>query len=436
MRMPTRRGVFLLALGLPLGFAAIALNENVWVLSIIWFAASIFALAVDAFFTARLSAVEISVTPLPLLYIGETDPLEIRAQLIAKRRGFKLEIAAEFNERLAPIAPLSFQVAPTGSVTSILLRPLVRGMAELKTLIVRWAGPLGLMAAQHRIPLNMQMPIIPNTRAVARESARLEFNDAIIGLKQQRRKGQGGEFEALREFGQGSDRRHIDWKHSARHHKLLVKEFDTERNHNVVFAFDSGQLMGEPVGDLARLDHAINGSLMLARICMKSGDKLGLFSFNAQAGRYLAPSGGPQSFGVFAGQTAKIEQVPVETNYTLGLSELSNRLQRRSLIIVMTEFTDSTTAQLMIENLGRLAKKHLILFVCFKDDVLQGLKSEARKSTQDVARIVVADELARERRMVLEKLRRLGLLVLETEPKQFSFDVIQRYLDIKLRSLI
>ncbi len=436
MRMPTRRGVFLLALGLPVGFAAIALSENVWALSVIWFAATFFALAVDAFFTARLSAAEINIMPLPLLFIGETDPLEIHARLVAKRRGFEIDIAADFNERVAPVAPLSFEIVPAGTKVSIPVRPLVRGIAELKTLIVRWSGPLGLMAAQHRIAVNMQMPIIPNTRAVARESARLEFNDAIIGLKQQRRKGQGGEFEALREFGQGSDRRHIDWKHSARHHKLLVKEFDTERNHNVVFAFDSGQLMGEPVHDVARLDHAINGSLMLARICMKSGDKLGLFSFNALAGHFLAPSGGPQSFGVFAGQTARIEQQPVETNFTLGLSELANRLQRRSLIIVMTDFTDSTTAQLMIENLGRLAKKHLILFVCFKDDVLQGLKQGARKTTDDIARIVVADELARERRMVLEKLRRLGLLVLETEPKQFSFDVIQRYLDIKSRSLI
>jgi uncharacterized protein (DUF58 family) len=436
MRMPTKRGVFLLVLGVPVSFAAIALSENVWAVSLLWLAGAIFALVVDAFFAAPFSALEITTQAPKLLYIGEEDPLDMSLQVQHPRRGFKLDLVADFNERVAPVPPTVITISQVATLASIPIKAVSRGLAELKSVTLRWAGPLGLMANQYKLALDISLPVVPNTRAVAREAARIEFNDAILGLKQQRRKGQGTEFEALREFGQGSDRRHIDWKHSARHDKLLVKEFDTERNHNVVFAFDSGQLMAEPLGDLTRLDHAINGSLMLARICMKSGDKLGLYSFDAAIGRYLSPSGGAHSFGVFAAQTAKIHHIALETNYTLGLTDLANRLQRRSLILVMTEFSDSTTAQLMIENLGRLAKKHLVLFICFKDKDIQQLKSIPRKSREDVARIVVAEEFARERHVVLEKLRRLGLLVLETEPQYFSFDIIQRYLDIKSRSLI
>jgi uncharacterized protein (DUF58 family) len=318
---------------------------------------------------------------------------------------------------------------------------LKRGLAVLNYINLRWTGPLGLMAAQHRLEINAQMPVVPNTRAVARDSVKLAFDDAIMGLKQQRRKGQGSEFEALREFGSGMDRRHIDWKHSARHSKLLAKEFDTERNHNIIFAFDSGQLMGEPIageqGDaLTRLDRAINSGLMMAHVCLRAGDKIGMFAFDATVRRYLAPSGGSRAFPVFASESGRVEQGAFETNFTLGLTDLGRRLERRSLIVVMSEFTDSTTAELMIENLGRLARKHLVMFVTFANRDLDKIRRAEPKMTLDVGRAVVADELLRERKVVLERLRRMGLMVLETAPESLSLNLIQRYLEIKERELI
>ncbi len=439
MRFPTRRGVFAVATGLPVSFAAITLTENWWQFSLIWLALSLLALLIDMIFTTPRRAVEVSATPPGLLYIGESDPLRLKLDIVNPWKPMMADIGIAFNDVVEPLPIVAVQVG--GGAIDVPVRAQRRGLAELDYLNLRWTGPLGLMAAQHKLPINARMPVVPNTRAVARDSVKLAFDDAILGIKQQRRKGSGSEFEALREFGSGMDRRHIDWKHSARHSKLLAKEFDTERNHNIIFAFDSGQLMGEPLANengesLTRLDRAINAGLMMAHVCLRAGDKIGLFSFDATVRRFLAPSGGAKAFPIFAGESGRVEQGAFETNFTLGLTDLGRRLERRSLIVVMSEFTDSTTAELMIDNLGRLAKKHLVMFVTFSDRDLDRVRSAEPKITLDVGRAVVADELLRERKIVLERLRRLGLMVLETVPEALSLNMIQRYLDIKERELI
>ncbi|NER06827.1 MAG: DUF58 domain-containing protein, partial [Okeania sp. SIO3C4] len=138
--------------------------------------------------------------------------------------------------------------------TAFELTPVRRGMAQIREVWVRWRGPLGLAAKRHREDLNVEIPVTPNTRWVKEEAIRLYARDADFGIKAQIDRGDGSEFDALREFVSGMDPRAIDWKHSARHRSLLAKEFRTERNHNIVFAFDTGRLMSEPLDGGADLD--------------------------------------------------------------------------------------------------------------------------------------------------------------------------------------
>jgi uncharacterized protein (DUF58 family) len=439
MRYPTRRGVFLVATGLPLSFAAITLSEFWWQFALIWLGITLLALLVDAAFTTPRKAVTVTAKPPSLLYIGESESLLLRFDNVAPWREMVARVGVAFNDLVEHLPEV--EIAVGGGIVEVPVRALKRGLAKLNYLTLSWTGPLGLMSAQHRLDIDAEMPVVPNTRAVARDSVRLAFDDALLGLKQQRRRGVGSEFDALREFGSGMDRRHIDWKHSARHSKLLAKEFDTERNHNIVFAFDSGQLMNDPLGSnaghaISRLDRAINSGLMMTHICLRAGDKVGLFAFDSAVRRYLAPSGGAHAFPLFAAEAGKIEQGPYETNFTLGLTDLGRRLERRSLIVVMSEFTDSTTAELMIENLSRLSKKHLIMFVTFSDQILTHFRNAPPRGTADVSRAVVSEVLFRERKIVLERLRRLGLLVLDAAPESLSLQMIQTYLDIKQRELI
>jgi uncharacterized protein (DUF58 family) len=206
----------------------------------------------------------------------------------------------------------------------------------------------------------------------------------------------------------------------------------------VIFAFDCGQLMGEPIAaqDLSRLDVSINSALMLAHICLRAGDRIGLFAFDALVRRRLDPVGGSTAFRLFAHQAGRVEQQAFESNYTLGLTTLGGALERRSLIILFSEFVDTTTAELMIDHLGRLAKRHLILFVCFNDPQLAAIGEQPLKSRSALAAAVVANDMVQERRIVLERLKRAGLMVIETQAGALTPQLLERYIEIKQRELI
>jgi uncharacterized protein (DUF58 family) len=267
-------------------------------------------------------------------------------------------------------------------------------------------------------------------------AVRLNTRDALFGSKAVLQLGDGSEFDALRDYAPGLDRRTIDWKHSARHRRLVSKEFRAERNHQIVLAFDTGYLMREPLAGIPKLDHAINAGLVLAYASLKSGDRVGLFGFDAKPRRYAAPLGGPRQFARLQREAAGLDYSAEEANFTLALADLAGRLSRRSLIVLTTEFIDTVTAELMLENVARLASRHLVLFVTLQDPDLPAIIDAPPRSFAGLARSVVADELRRDRLVVFERLRRLGVQCLEAPHNAIGIELINRYLAIKQRESI
>ena len=208
---------------------------------------------------------------------------------------------------------------PTRAIPS--LRPLRRGQIHVDGLWLSWRGPLGLARFVRRMPLDATIDVLPNVRGVQNARCNSSFRRRSMAS---RRRGSGAK-DAVRSAARifaGGRPRHIDWKHSARHRKLLVKEFDTERNHQVVMAFDTGHLMLEPVDGMTRLDHAINAGLLLAWIGLHAGDLVGTYGFDARVRQYMAPIRGVANFSQIQRATAAIAYHTEETNFTLGLAEL------------------------------------------------------------------------------------------------------------------
>jgi uncharacterized protein (DUF58 family) len=286
------------------------------------------------------------------------------------------------------------------------------------------------------VPVGRTIAVLANVRGV--QSAALQFysNEAVLGLKVQREKGIGTEFEALAEFAPGMDSRFIDWKHSARHRKLLAREFGVERNHQIVMGFDTGYLMREPVDGLAKLDHAINAGLLLAWISLRGGDLVGIYGFDAVIRHYLRPIRTLAAFPRIQEAVAKLDYRSEETNFTLALAELNIRLRRRALVILFTDFVDTVTAELLIESLQRVANRHVVLFVTLRDSVLSNLTDRSPESFDDVADAVIAYDLLRDRKIVLERLERLGIHCLDVSTATLPAGLINRYLAIKQRGLI
>ncbi|MEM7767834.1 MAG: DUF58 domain-containing protein [Pseudomonadota bacterium] len=437
MIYPSPLAIALMALGVPVALVLAVLAPGLWVLSAGWIAGVAALIYGDAVLGARLRAVRIDVDALPLLYMGASDPLPVRMAFASGPVPDRAELRLEVGERLAPLPTLRLKGFPGGvHETECVLVPVRRGTAEIVEVWARWRGPLGLAVKRYRETLDITMPVTPNTRWVKEEAIRLYSRDADFGIKAQIDRGDGSEFDALREFAAGMDPRAIDWKHSARHRSLLAKEFRTERNHNIVFAFDTGRLMSEPLDGVAKLDRAINAALLLAYVSLRSGDKTMVFGFDAQPGLATGTLAGTRAFPRLEMLASRLDYSSEEANYTLALSDLAGRLNRRSLVILFTDFVDTISAELMLENVRRLADRHLVVFASFEDAALQTFIDAPPLEAEDVGRAVIADGLLRDREIVFRKLQRMGAQVIETTPKGFGAALVSRYLQIKQREML
>ena len=331
---------------------------------------------------------------------------------------------------------LRFAAGADTAEVSIPIVPRRRGRAAIESVSLRWRGPLGFAQRIQTRAVNGEFAVVPNLPAVRKVALEFFSNDTARGVKVERFQGDGTEFDTLREFAPGMDSRRIDWKSSAKHRKLLQRQFRAERDHQVVIAFDTGRLMSEEVEGLPRVDHAINGALILAYVGLRTGDRVGLFAFDEAERLYLAPQRGQKAFAELQQQTAALEYRDLETNFTLGLLQLTTRLRRRTLIVLFTDFVDSVTAELMIANLGQLGRRHLILFVSLKDPELLRLMDREPHDVRDLHRAAVAHDFAVERRKVFAKLQSMGIHLIDAEPSQVSPNLVRHYLDIKRRELV
>jgi uncharacterized protein (DUF58 family) len=134
--------------------------------------------------------------------------------------------------------------------------------------------------------------------------------------------------------------------------------------------------------------------------------------------------------------TAAIDYSTSETNHTLGLATLAERLQRRSMIVVFTDFADTIGAEMMVENIARLARRHMIVFVAFHDEELETLRSAELRSSDDVSRAVIAHQLLRERSLVLARLRRMGVFIVDAPAEKLGPELVQAYDELRRRERI
>jgi uncharacterized protein (DUF58 family) len=273
--------------------------------------------------------------------------------------------------------------------------------------------------------------IWPDLSGVRSKELQTFMRDAQVGLLSRRIRGEGTQFEALSEYEPGMDRRRIDWKASARHNQLYARENESERNNQIIFAFDCGQAMCEPVDGMPRIDRAVSAALACSYVALKSGDKVSLFGF-AQKPQVMTPFiTDSRAFNRLQGAAAALDYSATEPNFTLALATLTTKLKRRSLIVLFSDFTDTTAAELMIESIGRLVSKHLVLFVTIADSELEEYLSQDPTNMTTLAQSVTAQTLSHQRSIVLQRLRQMGVDVIEAPWEQIGYDLIDRYFLIK-----
>jgi len=433
---PTRRAILLAAAGGPLALLVAALAPGMWFVATLWILLTAALLVADAVLAAPVSALELAVTAPPVAGVGRSGELEVVARFdrLAPR---EVEIAVDADERLDFAAGRErLRLEGGAGLARFAFHARRRGEGRVTGVWARWRGPLGLVWRQRRETPATTVAVTPDIESVREEGLKLFARDAPAGVKAQMDVGEGTEFHALKEFQIGMDLRSIDWKQTARHGKLVAREFRTERNHDIILAFDCGRLMSAPVAGQARIDHAINAGLILAFVGLKVGDRVGLFAFDSRPRTASGATAGVRAFPALRRLAASVDYSTEETNFTLGLTSLAGRLDRRSLVVMFTDFADATSAALMVEHVGRLARTHVIVLVTFRDEELEALADAAPETADAVSRAVVAYGLTRQRDGVMAQLRRLGVQILQVRAAEIGPGLINRYLDVKRRELV
>ena len=435
--LPTSRAAVLIALAAPLALVIAAIAPAAWIAAPALGGTLLLLVLLDALFAGRLA--DLRVLAPSDSEIGAPLRLTVLADISGGARG-AVAASLALDPRLAPGGrcdlPLLFDPASASWQGNAVLTPSRRGQGAIETVWLRWTGPFGLGARMEKRELGQKIRIWPNIGEVRSPALQSFMRDAQSGLIARRIRGEGTQFEALSEYQAGMERRRIDWKSSARHVRLFAREYETKRNNQIVFAFDCGQAMCEPLAGMPRIDRAVSAALLTSYVALKSGDRVALFGFAARPEVMTPFISDTRLFHRLQSEAARLDYHAQEPNFTLALATLASRLQRRSLIVVFSDFTDPTSAELMIESIGRLVAKHVVLFVTLADEELEDISTAEPSDMQALAMAVSADSLLRQRALVTRRLQQLGVDVIEAPWNRIGTRLIDAYLTVKRKGAI
>jgi uncharacterized protein (DUF58 family) len=437
MIQPTRRAVSVGIAGLAVALLP-AIFPALWPLWALYLLAFLLAMGLDLVLGMSADQLELTIAPPAAIMLGEPGELVITGVAPRYTSLADIEVLCPIRGD-APRPEIARLRLDGGNDAQIGLKiaPTRRGELEIERVYLRWSGPLGLLSRTTTRPVDAKIAVIPNIAAVRRAAVRLSSHHTFMtGVKQQRMTGDGSEFEALREFAPGHDPRGIDWRASARHNKLVSRAYRSERNHRIILAVDTGRLMLPSLDGIPRLDHAINAALLLGYLSLRMGDQVGMAAFDAELRRWSEPAPGIHTVQRLMQLSSQLEYSTQETNFTRSISEIAQRLRRRSVIVIFTDFTDTISARLMLDLIGHLTRRHVVLFVAIRDPDMDALVRQAPSDALAVNEAVIAAEIQRDRDGVLAELRRMGVFCVDALPEQATVEMINHYLKIHSRELV
>jgi uncharacterized protein (DUF58 family) len=317
------------------------------------------------------------------------------------------------------------------------VRPRRRGDYGFGDLNLRWTGPLGLMVRQSRYPAAADVKVYPNLIAIHKYDLLLRRNRLHeLGLRNARIFGEGTEFQRLREYAPDDEYRRINWKATARRAKPITMEYETERSQTVMALLDVGRMMGSPVGEMAKLDYVVNAVLLFSYVAAAKGDKVGLLTFADEVSRYLAPRQGRGQFYRLLELLYGVQIAPVEPNYGRAVGYLGSKHKKRSLVILFTDLTGGLGVESLVKHVSALRQRHLPLVVTISDPAVHAVATAQPLNSAAVYERALAEKLLEERRVILDTLERGGVLTLDVPAEKLTVAVINKYLELKAKTLL
>jgi uncharacterized protein (DUF58 family) len=262
-----------------------------------------------------------------------------------------------------------------------------------------------------------------------------------IGIKTYQQRGEGTDFKQLAEYRPGDPVRHIDWKATLRFEKPILREFQDERDQNVLLLIDCGRRMRADdrqsgIG-AAHFDQVLNAVMLLSYVALKHGDAVGAMTFGTPPGmeKSFAPRKGAIALNALMGELYAVQPTPTHSDYVAAARDLLRRQARRSLVIVVTNFRDEDSSELG-HALRLLRSRHLVLLASLRERIVSELISQPLLAGNAAMEISSAHLYEQSRRDAFNRLAARDALMVDAEPERLGMELVNRYHAVKRAGLI
>ena len=317
------------------------------------------------------------------------------------------------------------------------LTPPHRGQYKFGRTAVRFLSRLGLVWCQTYLGESQSVKVYPNMRR-ARE-AELKALGATSYLAVQRkavRRGEGREFESMRDYVRGDELRHISWTATARRSKLITRQYQIERDQTILIAIDAGRLMTGRIEGETKFDTAIHASLALMSMAARGGDNAGLAVFGRKIKKYLPPKRGIEHMDAVLEALHDLEPELIEPSYARAFQHVAANLKKRALVVILTDLVDKESSKELINSLRLLRPRHLPIVVTIGDRDLNATVSQVPKEIKDVFTQSAAEEIIHAREAALRMVESLGGLAIDVNASNLAPRLLETYLKVKERGLL
>ncbi|CAA0106306.1 Uncharacterised protein [BD1-7 clade bacterium] len=311
-----------------------------------------------------------------------------------------------------------------------------RGLAEFGDLDVRYLSPWKLWDVQQSIALPQAVKVYPDFMSIAwLDALHDDEQHMLLGLNRLQRRGEGMSFRQLREYRDGDNIRHIDWKASSRQQKMITREFEDERDQQIVYLLDCGRRMRSQDDALSHFDHALNAMLISASVALKHGDAVGMMGFATDEQRYFRPAKGHSQLNALLNYAYDIQCTQNTADYLAVTTELALRQKKRALVILITNLHDESADELLAA-VAYLKRNHQVMVACMREAVVSRHLANPVEQSTDAFLYLGSLSYMQRRQALIDKLQNQGVFIVDAEPDQLHLGLVQHYLALKRQGVI
>ena len=327
--------------------------------------------------------------------------------------------------------------AQTAADFYYVLTPPKRGNYKFGKTAIRYLSKLGLVWCQTDLGDAEAVKVYPNMRRAREMELKALGAQSFLAIQRKSvRRGEGREFESMRDYVRGDELRHISWTATARRSKLITRQYQIERDQTIIIALDAGRLMTGRINDETKFDTAIHASLALMSACARAGDNCGLLVFGRRVKKYLPPKKGVEHIDAVLEALHDLEPELIEPSYARAFQYIASSSKKRAFVVILTDLVDKESSRELINSLKLLRPRHLPLVVTIGDRDLNATVSEVPKELKEVFVQSAAEEIIHQRESALRMVETLGGLALDVTTNSLAPKLLETYLRVKERGLL